>query len=197
MFKHFLFLLFSLIVSNSCGYLLVRSKPFNRIFSGPGHTDKIPTSTLESSRKEVMSMVISTAIFYLTLKINLDKIFNRNRDSQALLELSENLKYEIVNSGIGNSCKQDEEVILNCRKSYNGLPLDEIDQILYKFTPEKVAKLDSPYKELVCKLGSEFRNGDRYKVTVPANIAYAGKPLPTYLSDDVFILFDISITKFE
>lgn len=176
---------------------------------GPGETNKEPLSTSTASRIELAKAIVSAAILYMTIQLNVEKAVAKwipdGLGVDNIVNAEDGVKFEDIYLGDGDVIQPGNIFTADCKLFYNGLPIDmptvydssvvtssdsdsDILMALY-------SKRDEDQKHLIGVMkGMEgLRVGGRRKIVVPPTLAFGDTGLPPYIPPNANVLYDVKL----
>ena len=113
---------------------------------GPGYSPSFPTSTSDAGRLELGRLVLSMAVIWLTIKVQVqavldktwlskkaDQLWSDAGSQNPIVAVSEGLQYQDLQPG-STVTRSGDLVVLSMRVFYNGLELaDEASSYLFRY----------------------------------------------------------------
>ena len=188
---------------------------------GPGETNKEPLSTATASRIELAKMIVSAAILYMTIQLNLEKAVAKwmpdGLGVDNIINAADGVKFEDIYLGEGELIREGNIFTADCKLFYNGLPVDMPTGNSYSVTLNdggdgkssdsniiiaSYSTQDKDQEDLtgLMKGMKGLRVGGRRKIVVPPALAFGDRGLPPYIPPNANVLYDvklISITNDE
>lgn len=177
-------------------------------FNGPGETKAEPNSLAMNSRNELATAIVTAAIFYMMVTVNVEKALAKwlpnNEGSTAkngVDAFSNGIKYQDIVAGTGDVLQAGDLFEAECRLFYNGL---ELDYDLLKdnkgFNADRniitvLQKVDAlPFDGLVDGL-SGLKVGGRRKIVLPPSFSFGEKGLSPYVPANASVLYDVKLVS--
>ena len=219
-----LLLLLLLLLLGGCSGFAPRNAELNahrdRVLSlqiskkGPGETNKEPLSTSTSSRIEVAKMIVSAAILYMTVQLNVEKAVAKwlpdGLGVDNIIDAADGVKFEDIYIGDGDVLRAGNTFTADCKLFYNGLPIDIPIGDISSASMETYGSsennrgnsilsttfsvTDTNEKHLGIMKGMEgLRVGGRRKIVVPPALAFGNRGLPPYIPPNANVLYDLKL----
>ena len=182
-------------------------------YRGPGETQAEPMSLATNSRNELANAIVTAAIFYMTVTVNIEKAFDRwLPKSNATIGVfngvqafPNGIKYQEIIMGSGETIEDGDFFEADCRMFYNGLEVgyDLLgnsngvgfinNRISVKFQKVNKFPLDGVIEGV-----KGLKVGGRRKIVLPASLAFGEAGFTPYIPANAAILYDVqllSVTK--
>jgi hypothetical protein len=96
-------------------------------FDGPGETKAVPKSSSTRSQLDTAKLVITAAIFYMTLQLKIEEAlaFMSVKSKSESSELPRGINYRDISIGSGQVLADGDDFELECKIFYNGIELPD------------------------------------------------------------------------
>lgn len=102
-----------------------RQKPNVWKYDGPGETQRVPTTTSMRSQLDTAKLVVSAAIFYVTLQLKIEEAFAAFSEKSTSATIKDNcplgISYRDISLGSGKLIEEGDEFEIDCKIFYNGI----------------------------------------------------------------------------
>ena len=178
----------------------------DRGLRGPGETDREPFSTAKVSKIELAKVVVTTAILYITLQLNIEKAIAKwlpdGLGARNVKSFEDGIKFEDIVVGNGDEICAGDEFEAELTLFYNGLKIDNDANYLMRNqndTKNIIAtyRQDAPEKPIAAIMRGMMglRVGGRRKIVLAPEHAFGDQGLSPYIPPDAKVLYDVKLVK--
>ena len=186
---------------------------------GPGETEKEPLSISTASRIELAKVIVSAAILYMSIQLNIEKALAKwMPDGLGVgnaVDAEDGVMYEDIYIGDGDIIQEGDAFEIDCKLFYNGFPVEipagssSSSSSSFAVTSENgdnksgnsnvlsafYSKQGKNEKNIVGIMkGMEgLRVGGRRKIVVPPALAFGDEGLLPYIPPNANVLYDIKL----
>jgi FKBP-type peptidyl-prolyl cis-trans isomerase len=166
---------------------------------GPGETNALPISTAEYSQIETAKLVVSAAIFALSLQLNIENALNEIKRLTGANENSDGypqgVQYREINVGTGPKLVPQDDFEIELNVFYNGMELPRKNGLTgYRLTSSALSS--GEYPSGIIREGLKgIRLGGRRNISIPASSIIDSVIVPDKndIPSDATIVLDIRL----
>lgn len=173
-------------------------------FNGPGETEAKPNSMATNSRNELAKVIVASAIFYMTVQINIEKALSKwlpqsnDMRNTGVQEFPNGIKYQDITIGNGPELQMGDIFEAKCKLFYNGLEIENnmltegasLNSLVTTFQKNDTYPMAGVIDGL-----NGLRVGGRRKIVLPSNLAFGDIGLPPYIPPNASVLYDINLVQ--
>ena len=175
---------------------------------GPGETDLQPMSSAKVSKIELAKLVVSSAVLYITIQLNVEKAVAKwlpdGLGASSVTVLEDGIKFEDIVIGNGVELCRGDEFEAECRLFYNGLEIENIplnggigelqdDSNLMVATYQQNA-IEKPMSGIMRGI-SGLKVGGRRKIVLAPEHAFGDEGVSPYIPPGANVLYDLKLLR--
>lgn len=174
---------------------------------GPGETEAKPSILVDSSRREVMRLVVSLSILWLTIAVKVEDAVARLQSTKNtkfdrnVIEKGDGGQIEIYDVCVGEDFEEGTSLILTAALFYNGYKCSEgnFQKILKtsragQLSERELASLPLPAPGLYRALHG-MKGGGVRRVILPPSEAFGPQGLAPFIPPSSTVTYELSLTK--